>query len=508
MNLKKLYLILPALIQWSKIDPVSAGALRQHDFLAALQTAPEPEIKLGPQGWTARVVDSLGFGRRNRRADPYKSLTQYKDDLVLRFTISNEAEARAIAGAANQLFLDVWSASNKSMDIRLSPHDLPLVLSFLPESMKNNYTPMMSNILDPIPQSRIEGQKTDTLFFGDYQPWNVILPWMKLLESMFPSYVELLTIGQTHEGRDIHALKVGASEEEDGKRRRADGEKRRTVIITGAAHAREWISVSTVNYLAYSIITGYAKNDKGIDAMVNNIDWIFIPTVNVDGYVYTWEKDRLWRKNRQPTNLAFCQGIDLDRAYDFHFDNSPQSAANPCSEMFPGNYAFQATESKAFVQWAETYTKNNSAKIIGLLDLHSYSQQILYPYSYSCDHPPPDLENLEELGIGLAKAIQVQSGERYEVAAACEGTGFASFPSTTGSGSMLDYFYAKLKVAWTYQIKLRDTGSYGFLLPKENIIPTGEEMLNLVKYFAQFVLDDGGPTFARARKNSPGSDEL
>lgn len=133
---------------------------------------------------------------------------------------------------------------------------------------------------------------------------------------------------------------------------------------------------------------------------------------------------------------------------------------------------------------------------------------VLYPYSYSCDHPPPDLENLEELGIGLAKAIQVQSGERYEVAAACEGTGFASFPSTTGSGSMLDYFYAKLKVAWTYQIKLRDTGSYGFLLPKENIIPTGEEMLNLVKYFAQFVLDDGGPTFARARKNSPGSDEL
>jgi extracellular matrix protein 14 len=332
MNLKKLYLVLPALIQWSKIDPVSAGALRQHDFLAALQTAPEPEINLGPQGWTARVVDSLGFGRRNRRADPYKSLTQYKDDLVLRFTISNEAEARAIAGAANQLFLDVWSASNKSMDIRLSPHDLPLVLSFLPESMKNNYTPMMSNILDSIPQSRIEGQKTDTLFFGDYQPWNVILPWMKLLESMFPSYVELLTIGQTHEGRDIHALKVGASEEEDGKRRRADGEQRRTVIITGAAHAREWISVSTVNYLAYSIITGYAKNDKGIDAMVNNIDWIFIPTLNVDGYVYTWEKDRLWRKNRQPTNLAFCQGIDLDRAYDFHFDNSPQSAANPCSE--------------------------------------------------------------------------------------------------------------------------------------------------------------------------------
>ena len=41
-------------------------------------------------------------------------------------------------------------------------------------------------------------------------------------------------------------------------------------------------------------------------------------------------------------------------------------------------------------------------------------------------------------------------------------------------------------------MKLRDTGSYGFLLPKESIVPTGEEMLNALKYFGDYLLGNNG----------------
>lgn len=62
----------------------------------------------------------------------------------------------------------------------------------------------------------------------------------------------------------------------------------------------------------------------------------------------------------------------------------------------------------------------------------------------------------------------------------------------TGGGSAIDWFYHEMGVRYSYQIKLRDTGSYGFLLPKDNIIPTGEEAFNAVKYFGDFLLGNKG----------------
>ena len=47
-------------------------------------------------------------------------------------------------------------------------------------------------------------------------------------------------------------------------------------------------------------------------------------------------------------------------------------------------------------------------------------------------------------------------------------------------------------MAYSYQIKLRDTGSYGFLLPASEIVPTGKEALAAVQYLGSFLLGDKG----------------
>ncbi len=416
------------------------------------------------------------------------------------------------------------------MDIRVSKDIVPSLLGLLPTSLQQKHRPLLGErelaqaIFETFPEPRGQAPPHSTsavpqlrnrplslqpkddgdsnIFFADYQPLSVIEPWMRLLASLFTTHVRKISIGVTYEGREIPALRAGVHPTNDED---PDPPKRRTVLVTGGVHAREWISTSTVNYIAYSLITGYGKSPI-ITKLLDDFDFVFVPTLNPDGYAYSWDTDRLWRKNRQRTSVRFCQGIDLDRGYSFEWD-AASTAGNPCSENFAGDSPFEAVESKRLADWATAETENNDVEFVSFLDLHSYSQQILYPYSYSCSDTPPGQENLEELALGLEKAIRLSSSLTYEVLAACEGNVAVNrkdgrktvLPQMEAQGgSALDWFYHEMHVRYAYQIKLRDRGTYGFLLPKEHILPTGKEILGAVLHLGQFLqeiyLADSGRT--------------
>ncbi|KAF2277928.1 uncharacterized protein EI97DRAFT_432021 [Westerdykella ornata] len=465
---------------------------------------------------------SHGIASSNGGAAEGKLFARYGHDMVMRFKITSAEEASALAEAVEVLFLDVWEFNDDWVDIRIAQDVVPSLMGLLPDSLQKSHVPLMRDldlahaILDSYPTpSGTQPHDTDRSFsprlmpssqskrehpfFQDYQPLNVIVPWMDLMASMFSTHVRKINVGISYEGRDIPALRVGVHPTNDEQKQA----RRKTILITGGSHAREWISTSTVNYIAWSLINSYGKV-RSVSKMLEAFDFVFVPTLNPDGYVYSWETDRLWRKNRQPTSLRFCHGIDLDRAYSFKW-NGNTTHSNPCSESYAGDAPFDGVEAQRFAEWAKNETENNNVEFLGLFDMHSYSQQILYPYSYTCEHDPPTVEDLEELGLGLAKAIRTsRKGHSYKVTSACEGNvalqknpkgkdGRIVFPriESTG-GSALDWFYHDLGVKYAYQIKLRDTGSYGFLLPRENIVPTGEELLEAVLYFGHFVLGEVG----------------
>lgn len=449
---------------------------------------------------------------RKQKPQTAKVSSKYSDDVVLRFKIKNQDEAQAFAEAVNTLYLDVWEASRDWADVRLSKKVLPSFLGLLPKSMQKSHSPVISDlsqaVYETFPDPRYDDTRLRTKagmprdpFFENYQPISVIYPWLRLQASFFPQRTQLFTIGTSFEGRDIPALRIGIEPQEAD----ADyGQPRHTVLVTAGAHAREWISTSTAAYLLRGLLHNYDPHNRYlVEKLLTHYDFVFVPILNPDGYEYTWTTDRLWRKNRQDTSLPFCRGIDLDRAFPYGWDGDNQ-LDNPCSESYAGEHPQQAVEARRLVEWAKNETESGRRVFAGLIDLHAYSQEILYPYSYTCDRKPSNLEDLEEIAIGLAKAFRLTHGQYYGVDSACEGAFTLQTPLSSSSrdhvsthieesgGSLLDFFYQDLEVKHAFQVKLRDTGSYGFLLPTANIVPTGSETMNALLGFGKWLLGNRG----------------
>lgn len=454
-------------------------------------------------------------------ADLYR---KFRDDLVVRFNATTVSEERALAKATELFLIDVW-ASDHIVDLRIQRKDLLPLLGTLPQSLRDGYITLIEDLPSAVLQSypsvkpRNESSAKElwvapavTLgappkphhgdeglyFFNNYQPHSVVVRWMGLVEVMFPSFVRYITVGKSYEGLDIPALVVSGD-----LGRRDTSEPRKALVVMGGSHAREWISTTTVNYLAWAFITSYGK-DKLITKFLQEYDIIFVPEMNPDGIEYTWNNDRLWRKSRQPSkDSPWCLGLDLDHAFGYGWQESWSSwrswwsgvRNDPCSESYAGQEPWESVEVSAFRDWAKNEAETKNIDFVGLIDLHSYSQQILYPYTYTCDVEPPNVEKMEELALGLAKSIRLFSGEGYSVKPACQGA-VTGTPVTQriepGGGSAIDWFYHELGAHYSYQVKLRDTGSYGFLLPADQIIPTGEEILQALKYLGDFLLGNDG----------------
>ncbi|CCG81409.1 putative Zinc carboxypeptidase [Taphrina deformans PYCC 5710] len=423
----------------------------------------------------------------------------YADQVVLRLATQAAEDVQAITQACEQLNLDVWSITGKHIDVRLPESEAIDFFKLVPEHLSKATTQMIPDLGHAIrqnqPHSQIGNFLTEQVpsindtFFSEFQTVEAINAWLSLVVALHKPVADLISLGKTFEGREIQGLKISQPKDMQSGKKKKKNSKRKVILVHGAQHAREWISVSTVCYLAYSLVAG-AAGDQAIARLVRDFDWVFIPTLNVDGYAYSFE-DRLWRKNRQSTSVPYCKGVDLDRNWDYGWDAGQASAnamSSPCSENYQGSRPFEAQESRLLSEYIQGIKDDPSQKLVGYLDLHSYAQTILYPYALSCDVNVRDEESLIELGVGASKAMKASSGQHYETASACNQDGHVLTSANANSGAALDWVYHS-GVPWSYVVKLRDTGSYGFLVPKEEIVPTGEEMLDFLKYFGTFITE-------------------
>ncbi|KAK0645397.1 hypothetical protein B0T16DRAFT_457435 [Cercophora newfieldiana] len=302
-------------------------------------------------------------------------------------------------------------------------------------------------------------------WFNSYHAYADHVTFFNDLAGAFPSNSEIFTVGQSLQGRDIFGIHLWGS---GGK-----GSKP-AVYFHGTVHAREWISAKVVEYVTYQLLVNYST-DAAVKAILDKYDFYILPFVNPDGFVYTQTTNRLWRKNRQTRSGSSCVGTDINRNWPYKWELTNGASTNPCDETYKGQAAGDTPENKALVAFTKTLVASKGIKLY--IDWHSYGNYILTPYGYSCSATPSNNARQLELARGLNTRIQQSYGTRHTVGGAC-----STLYATTGDST--DYLtdVSKAEFAWTIELRPGSGTSNGFVLPAAQILPSGVEQWEGMKY--------------------------
>ncbi|KAL3273900.1 hypothetical protein HHI36_015324 [Cryptolaemus montrouzieri] len=274
--------------------------------------------------------------------------------------------------------------------------------------------------------------------------------YLDYLGETYPQICSVKTIGSSVQGRPIKMIKIS-----NGRA----GNK--AIWMDGGIHAREWISPASVTYIINQIVLKYDS-----DPLLESVDWYITPVLNPDGYEYSHNVDRLWRKNRRGS--GFCTGTDLNRNFG-HKWGGPGASANPCAETYRGNSAFSEPETTA----VRNFISQPNIPWKAYLSFHSYGQYILYPWGFDSS-VPADYRELDRVGQKAVAAIQQVGGPRYALGS----SGKLLYPATGGSD---DWAKGTMGIKYAYTLELRDNGRYGFVLPAHYIQPTAAEAYAAVR---------------------------
>lgn len=297
-------------------------------------------------------------------------------------------------------------------------------------------------------------------FFDNYQPHDDVIDFLEALVTAHPDLAEMVDVGSSIEGRTLRAIRITGPP--------GIGDKP-AVVYHGCQHAREWITVPVVCYLADHLLSDYGT-DPYVTDLVDRIEWLLLPIANPDGYVYTWTTNRLWRKNRR-ANLNGSYGVDQNRNWGWHWGQEG-SSSNPSDETYRGMYPFSEPETQALAALF-----NNNPNVRAHLDIHSYGQLVLWPWGYTEDLAP-DHEEFDYVGQWMSESILGVHGRYYE-------PGPTATTIYMVSGDSGDWSYGMHGV-FAMGYELRDTGQSGFLLPASQIIPTCEEILPSMLFLADW----------------------
>jgi len=410
---------------------------------------------------------SLGATSHN-----YKSYDGYK---ILRVSVKSSIDYGTITDLESEDSLEVISESrSKTLEVLISPKKLARCQRVF-KSQDLSVEVINDNVGADVSKERDALFSAAPVAMGDisydtYHRLDVLYDRLDALAALHNDKAETFDLpGTTYESRRIQVIRITSNVT-------SPSSKQRSVIwIDGGIHAREWVSPATVMYIIDSLL-GEQELHRSADmaSLLEQYQFLIAPCINPDGYEYTHEKERLWRKTRKPSGCKnnkenwfggcfyrMCYGVDSNRNWSTDWGKESVST-DPCSNMYPGKSPFDQDN----VRIVKTYLEEQRNKLKGYISYHSYSQLFLIPLAYTVN-PPPDREHHLKVGAAVVAAIKDRHGHTY--------TALPFSDMYPASGVSADWAYQELNITDSYTIELRDLGKYAFELPEDQILETAEE---------------------------------
>ncbi|MDK2971121.1 MAG: hypothetical protein PWP23_876 [Candidatus Sumerlaeota bacterium] len=273
--------------------------------------------------------------------------------------------------------------------------------------------------------------------------------------AQYPAIVQLSSIGNSHEGRDLWLLKISdnvATDEPDEPE----------FLFIGLQHAREWLAGTTLHGITNHLITQYGTEPR-VDAVVNGFQIYVLLVSNPDGYVYTHTTERLWRKNRR-NNGNGTFGVDLNRNWPYKWDTASGSTG---SNLYRGPSPLSEPENAALNDWI----LSRNGRVAGCLNYHAYGNLVMHSWAWTTA-TAPGAELMTPLVTNMATAMHAVHNQTYSAGSWGVALGY------TGGGVTDDTFHATYGIPMiTSEVRPRTIGEGGFEPPGTFIQPAFEEQL-------------------------------
>lgn len=241
------------------------------------------------------------------------------------------------------------------------------------------------------------------------------------IERLHPGLVSSQPVGLSIEGREIRAYRLSGA---------GDPTTKPTIIVIGGTHAREWSAHMATTWAMEHLATSYGTDPRAT-RLLDEIQFVFVPMLNPDGYKYSFEEDGWWRKNRRGDGTTVW-GVDPNRNFSVSWGTGVSHSRG--SEVYPGEAPFSEPETAAL----RDFLLPMAGQVSGLIDVHGNAQALYAPWSHSASLPDDRPTTIMDASNRVGRAAGLWWG----------------VPGLDG-GTSQDWGYGELgTLSWTFEVGL------------------------------------------------------